>query len=144
MAPGEDSGALAAHLEKRNYSALIKQLDGVLGEAQGGARLQLLLNRGFCLQQLGLFRKALKVWLGAGTCGECVQGHSPFRLSESASKAIDRAQITPSCATAGLPPALPLVLCHRPQGECCQSTGPSMSGRPPHPAAMLVCCNAGL
>ncbi|KAL4437434.1 hypothetical protein ABPG75_004573 [Micractinium tetrahymenae] len=60
MAPTEAPDALAAHLEKKNYSALIKQLDGALGEAQGGARLQLLLNRGFCLQQLGLFRKALK------------------------------------------------------------------------------------
>lgn len=56
--------ALVGFLAGRNYSALIKQLDSALSEAPAGdhgARRQLLLNRGFCLHQLGLYRKALKV-----------------------------------------------------------------------------------
>ncbi|KAI3429879.1 hypothetical protein D9Q98_010190 [Chlorella vulgaris] len=47
-------------LAGRNFGAIIAQLDAALQEAQDGARVQLLLNRGFCLQQLGLSRKALK------------------------------------------------------------------------------------
>ena len=55
---------LGGCLARREWSTLIKKLDADLSQPPQGDqdhRLQLLLNRGFCLQQLGLFRKALKV-----------------------------------------------------------------------------------
>lgn len=53
-------GSLPALLEGRQWAQLVKALDAAL-PAAGGDRRQLLLNRAFCLQQLGLLRKALKV-----------------------------------------------------------------------------------
>ena len=53
-------GSLPGLLEGRQWAQLVKALDAEL-PAAGGDRRQLLLNRAFCLQQLGLLRKALKV-----------------------------------------------------------------------------------
>lgn len=53
-------GSLPGLLEGRQWAQLVKALDAAL-PAAGGDRRQLLLNRAFCFQQLGLLRKALKV-----------------------------------------------------------------------------------
>lgn len=117
MAPTDAAEALGGHLEKRNYSALIKQLDGALLEEEGGARLQLLLNRGFCLQQLGLFRKALKVVACCCKCGVIRGSHELWRYLELAFRPICRVSIpicrrpcwAPAHAAAHVPlPAAPL------------------------------------
>ena len=60
------TGSPASLLASKNWSPLIKQLDEALSTPGGASQAQLLLNRGFCLQQLGLFRKALKVGRMAG------------------------------------------------------------------------------
>ncbi|KAI7837042.1 hypothetical protein COHA_009119 [Chlorella ohadii] len=52
-------GSLQGLLEGQKWAELVKVLDAAL-PAAGGDRRQLLLNRAFCLQQLGLLRKALK------------------------------------------------------------------------------------
>jgi Tfp pilus assembly protein PilF len=62
MAPGTPASLLAS----KNWSSAIKQLDQALSSPGEASQAQLLLNRGFCMQQLGLFRKALKVSRMAG------------------------------------------------------------------------------
>ncbi|EFN60188.1 hypothetical protein CHLNCDRAFT_133703 [Chlorella variabilis] len=47
-------------LASKQWTGLIRSLDAALQEAVDCDRQRLLLNRGFCLQQLGLYRKALK------------------------------------------------------------------------------------
>ena len=61
---GPGAPGVPACLQGKAYSALIKQLDAALkagaGEQQADT-LQLLFNRGLCLQHLGLYRNAAKV-----------------------------------------------------------------------------------
>lgn len=62
MAPGTSitTGEL---LEKRDFPSLIKRLDAEIENAStaGADTTSLRLNRVACLQQVGLYRKALKV-----------------------------------------------------------------------------------
>ena len=66
MASGTPAGLLAS----KNWGSLIKQLNEALSTPGGASQAQLLINRGFCLQQLGLYRKALKVGRMAGWRGQ--------------------------------------------------------------------------
>lgn len=55
-------------LQKRDFPALIKRLDAQLRGGNGedaGVHLPLQVNRAICYQQLGIYRKALKVGLEA-------------------------------------------------------------------------------
>jgi hypothetical protein len=88
-------------LAGRNFGAIIAQLDAALQEAQDGARVQLLLNRGFCLQQLGLSRKALKA------------SHMCLGL-ELSRIPIPRAQCLPGPLTAPLDLEQAVLRCRRP------------------------------
>lgn len=67
------SGTPASLLASKNWSLAIKQLDQALSTPGEASQAQLLLNRGFCMQQLGLFRKALKVSRIAGMA-EAISG----------------------------------------------------------------------
>lgn len=74
------SAGLQAHVESKNFPALIKLLDEQIGREENLAKAnlqQLLLNRGFALQSLGLNRKALKVGELARAPGVSGRGAPP-------------------------------------------------------------------
>ena len=144
-------GSLPSLLEGRQWAQLVKALDAALPDA-GGDRRQLLLNRAFCYQQLGLLRKAVKV--GAGNVWANVLP-SLFSSSSACSEGRSAPLVTArSPRGGGAPPPPPLpppprCLCAPPSALlrypgnpascCCQSQDYEavLADEPAHPGALL-------
>ena len=98
---GPAAPGVPACLRTKAYSALTKQLDAALkaGAGEQADTLQLLLNRGLCLQQLGLYRKAAKV--GRGRRRPC-RAHVHAQLIRAARSPAYGAAERPGVASAAL------------------------------------------
>lgn len=108
-AMAEAPGSLLA---SKQWTGLIRSLDAALQEAVDCDRQRLLLNRGFCLQQLGLYRKALKVGnCRPGMCGSSGLPHGEqrpqpwYKSPRSARRAEQAACGRRRCRRCRLPPA---------------------------------------
>ena len=114
-------GSLHGLLEGQKWAELVKALDAAL-PAAGGDRRQLLLNRAFCLQQLGLLRKALKV--GGPECVPCelVEGWALPGCFQPTNPAPVAASDRPGAA------------CHRAAAAACRRRLPPAVASPP------ICC----
>lgn len=80
---GGPAEALAALVASRSWSALIKDLDARIAASEA-PHIRLLLNRGFLLQQIGLYRKALKASRPPGSPDRCTARPLPPPLPPAA------------------------------------------------------------